>query len=235
MRTLLLFDIDGTLLLSARAGAKAMQEAGKRVAGPHFDLSGVEFAGCLDPRIWADGARLAGVADPDALHDAFREAYAAALTRRFASNPTAHTLPGVDALIGRLRIDDRFDLGLVTGNYPETGRLKLSTAGLDPNDFPHAAWGTDGERRRALPPVAIARFRKATDAAIDPGRVVVIGDTVHDVDCARYNGCRAVAVASGPSYSLDALRAAGPDLLLRGLADPAPLLDFLTEGISGRA
>lgn len=216
---LVLFDVDGTLLLTDRAGTKAMQEAGKQVVGEHWDLSRVEFAGRLDPLIWADGARHAGIEPDEDLHRRFREAYAASLARRLADGHPAHTLPGVDALVARLAERQDVTLGLLTGNYPETGRLKLEAAGLDPGLFPVTAWGTDGPDRRALPPAAMAHYRDLTGTAIAPWATVIVGDTVHDVDCAHANECLAVAVATGPSYSMDDLRRHGPELLLADLTD----------------
>lgn len=227
--TLVLFDVDGTLLLSGGAGARAMQEAGKRVVGPHFTLETVAFAGRLDPLIWGDGARRAGVAGDDGLHVRFRAAYREALERRLETERCAHLLPGVAALLGRLRREPGVSLGLVTGNYPETGRLKLEAAGLDPATFAFPVWGVDGPTRRDLPRVARERYAAVRGTEIPPERVVVVGDTVHDVDCAHANGCRALAVASGPAYTLDDLRATDPDLLVEDLRDTEALVAWIVS------
>lgn len=228
MDQLVLFDIDGTLLLSHGAGIVAMEKTGRRVVGRDFELSKLEFAGRLDPQIWADAARTVGV-DPaadDDMHDRFRAEYGSILKRVLRDRP-AYALPGVKELIGRLRVRDDTVLGLVTGNYPETGRAKIASTGIDPDAFPVAAWGTDGAIRRELPPVAMAAYEARVGRAIDPGRVVVIGDTVHDVDCAKHNGCLAVAVATGPAFDLETLRGAGPDLLLEDLTDAEGFLTWL--------
>jgi len=204
-----------------------MQEAGKRVVGEHFTLAEVEFAGRLDPLIWADGARLAGVETDGALHDRFRAAYAEVLQRRLDETRAAHTLPGVDALLSRLRQEPDVTLGLLTGNYPETGAIKLRGAGLDPGDFAVRAWGSDAATRRDLIPVARTRYAERTDAEIPPERIVVIGDTVHDIDCAHHHGCVAVAVGTGPTADPDALRAHEPELFLADLSDADRFLAFL--------
>ncbi|MFV1958941.1 MAG: HAD family hydrolase, partial [Planctomycetota bacterium] len=158
MSLLVLFDIDGTLLLSSRQGARAMQEAGQEVVGEDFTLAGVEFAGRLDPLILADGLRALGLDGVDSIESAFREAYARILARRLAEPGTAYALAGVPALLARLRSRPGTTLGLLTGNYPETGTLKLQAAGLDPTTFEIPVWGTDGATRRDLPPVALRRF-----------------------------------------------------------------------------
>lgn len=230
---LVLFDIDGTLLLTDRAGSKAMHEAGRRVVGPHFTLEHVEFAGRLDPLIWADGAAAAGILDDGEIHERFRATYAEALARRLRESPSAHTLAGVDALIDRLRRWDQATLGLLTGNYPETGRIKLEAAGLDPAHFPVTAWGTEGASRRDLPRVAMTRYAEHAGRAIHPRHVVVIGDTIHDVDCAHHNGCLAIGVASGPAFDLEDLRAHAPDLLLEDLTDADRILTWMDAQLRG--
>jgi phosphoglycolate phosphatase-like HAD superfamily hydrolase len=230
MDQLVLFDIDGTLLLSHGAGIVAMEKTGRRVVGRDFELSTIEFAGRLDPQIWADAARSVGV-DPDAdgeLHARFREEYGRTLKRVLRGRP-AYALPGVKELVGRLRVRENTTIGLVTGNYPETGQAKIASTGIDPDAFAVAAWGTDGAIRRELPPVAMAAYAKRTGHAIEPGQVVVIGDTVHDVDCAHHNGCLAIAVATGPAFDLEALREAGPDLLLEDLTDTEGILTWLND------
>ena len=229
MDQLVLFDIDGTLLLSQGAGIVAMQETGTRVIGTGFTMDAIEFAGRLDPHIWADAARIAGV-DPDVdgeLHARFRADYARTLERVLREQRPAYALAGAKDLVERLRARDDTTLGLVTGNYPETGRAKIASSGLDPDCFAVSAWGSDGATRRDLPPVAMAAYEEQTGHAIEPRRVVVIGDTVHDVDCAHHNGCLAIAVATGPAYDLAALQAVGPDLLLEDLTDAERILTWL--------
>lgn len=224
---LILFDVDGTLLLSSRQGAKAMQEAGRRVVGEHFTLEGVEFAGRLDPLIWADGMRRSGEVCEARVHDAFRTAYGESLARRLEPAGVAYALPGVPALLEALARRPQTTLGLLTGNYPETGAHKLRAAGLDPERFAIPVWGTDGPDRRSLLPVGLARYEAMHGHALGPERVVVIGDTPHDIDCAHAHGCVALAVATGPSYTREDLATHDPDLLLDDLRDTAGIMAWL--------
>ncbi len=230
---LILFDIDGTLLLSKGAGRYAMEEAGREVVGPHFSFEGVEFAGRLDPLIFQDGLLGSGERDFARRHDAFRRAYRERLQARLAVPGVAAPLPGVMELLARLRDRPGTTLGLVTGNYPETGVLKLRAAGIDPAWFPVPAWGVDGPTRRHLPGVAMRRATALTGRPADPRRTIVVGDTVHDVDAARSSGCRALAVGTGPSYGVEALRPHAPDLLLEDLSDTAAVLAFLDQVADG--
>jgi phosphoglycolate phosphatase-like HAD superfamily hydrolase len=230
---LVLFDIDGTLLLTRRAGARAMQEAGRALFGDAFDLARVELAGRLDPLIWADAMRLAGFEPHAEAHARFRARYAQGLARRLSEPGTAYALPGVPALLDALAGTPGVTLGLLTGNYPETGRMKLEAAGLDPARFPVQAWGADGASRRDLPGVALARHAAHRGGALHPRGVVVVGDTPHDVDCARAHGLLAVAVASGPAYAREDLAAHAPDLLLDDLTDVGGFLAWLERHGAG--
>jgi phosphoglycolate phosphatase-like HAD superfamily hydrolase len=225
---LILFDIDGTLLSSQRAGTRAMAQAARVLFGEDFSFDNVEIAGRLDPLIWADAARANGINDPEARHDDFRQAYVRVLNRHFKERPTARALPGVVALIDALRQRPGVTLGLLTGNYPESGTLKITAAGLALEHFAVAAWGHDGPSRRDLPPVAMARLARTHGRTVEPDEVVIIGDTRHDIDCAAANGCRSIGVATG-TETLQALQEAGADLAVESLADTAMIVEWIFE------
>lgn len=215
---LILFDIDGTLLRTERCGVASMTQAGQELFGAHFGFEGIEVAGRLDCLIWRDLCRRNEIEDCPANHDRFRSRYGQILAERLTRDPLARALPGVAPLLAALRRREDVVLGLLTGNYPETGRMKVSAAGLDPDQFLVGAWGIDGDSRRALPPVAMRRHRELVGRDIHPERVVIIGDTPHDVDCARHNGCRVIGVATG-SFASDQLREAGADVAVETLED----------------
>jgi phosphoglycolate phosphatase len=223
---LILFDIDGTLLLTQHVGAQCMHDASRELYGEAFTFDGVEIAGRIDPQIWRDVARANGIDDPDAHHARFRAVYAEHLARRLERHNTATVLPGVVELIEALGSIDGVTRGLLTGNYPETGRLKIEAAGLDPSVFEVAVWGCDGQSRRDLPGVALDRHEAATGTRLNPGQVVIIGDTPHDVDCARAHGCVVLAVATGPTPR-DMLSASEPDLLADDLSQTQEIVSWI--------
>ena len=224
---LVLFDIDGTLLLSNRIGYRAMLRAAAQIAGRPVSLDGVDFSGRLDPEIWAGIAGLNGIADAAGREAEFRAAYTSTLTSMLQQEAPPYALPGVPGLIGRLRSQEGVTLGLCTGNYPQTGRLKIRAAGLDPEDFPVGAWASDGLTRRDLPRVAMRRYEESTGSPITPRRVIVVGDTPLDIDCAHANGCVALAVATGPAFSLEALQAYKADLAVSDLSDTDLLIRWI--------
>jgi phosphoglycolate phosphatase-like HAD superfamily hydrolase len=229
---LILFDVDGTLLRSKNAGLHAMQDAARKIVGEHATFEGIDTAGRLDQLIWGDLARRNGLADPDAHHDRFRALYAEFFEARLRDNPTAFALPGVQDLLEALDDVDDLVLGLLTGNYPETGRMKIEHAGIAPELFTVHAWGIDGGHRRDLPPIAIRRYEDRHGRGVESERVVIIGDTPHDVDCAHHNGCRCLAVATG-RFTIDELEACGPELALPDLADTRRVRDWLVSMASG--
>lgn len=219
---LLLFDLDGTLLLTSGAGARAMDRAGKRVWGQEFDLSSVNFGGSLDPVIVREAIGLARLEFDHAKHLEFRELYCAELRRELARpNVEAYCLPGVLPLLEHLRAARSATLGLLTGNYEETGCQKLMRVGIDPAWFSPRVWGDAAPTRPDLVRVAMQRQEHAT-----PENVIVIGDTARDVHCAKVNGCSVLGVATGPA-SREELLEAGADRVVDDLSDPTPLLDMI--------
>ncbi|HVZ94048.1 MAG TPA: HAD family hydrolase [Phycisphaerales bacterium] len=209
---LILFDIDATLITTARCGIEAMGRAGRALFGESFDEGRVAYAGRLDPVIMRELLDVHGVAPTAETLDTFRREYRTHLNELFSQGWYASACPGVHALIDRLEREPTVTLGLLTGNYPETGSIKLRACGIEPDRFAIRVWADDARgsppARTDLPPVGIARFRERHSR--DPRSVVIIGDTPHDVACARAHRCRSLAVATG-QFKLDELRAAGAD------------------------
>lgn len=229
---LILFDVDATLITTSRTGILAMGEAGRSLFGDSFREDGVEYAGRLDPLIIADLLAAHGREADDRSMEAFRAAYRTALERHLLRPGVGRVLPGVPELLDRLAASRDVTLGLLTGNYPDTGAMKLRACGLDPDRFPVRVWGSDAASkppaREHLPPVGIERYRALHGVDIDPGRVTIIGDTPHDVRCARVNGCRSLGVATG-QFGVDALRDAGADHVVEDLSPTEEVASWLTS------
>jgi phosphoglycolate phosphatase len=219
---LLLFDLDGTLLLTSGAGARAMERAGKAVWGEAFSISSVNFGGSLDPVIVQEAIGLARLEFDHAKHLEFRATYCAELRRELARPDTeAYCLPGILPLLEHLLASRIATVGLLTGNYEETGCQKLTRVGIDPAWFSPRIWGDAAPTRPDL--VRVAMQREAHDT---PESVIVIGDTARDVHCAKVNGCRVLGVATGPA-SREELLDAGADHAVDDLTDKTPLLEMI--------
>jgi phosphoglycolate phosphatase len=230
--TLVLFDIDGTLVLTGGAGRRALERAFADVAGRAASLDGIPFAGRTDRRIVADmlerigaGARLGDAVWLERL----RETYCRFLEEELgaADRPGRLVLPGVRELLDALAAREDATVALLTGNFEDGARIKLSHFGL----WRYFAWGAFGdavEDRNALLPIALDLAR-ARGLAFPPDRIFIVGDTPLDVACARAGGVRAVAVATG-GFDAALLAAAGADVVFEDLGDTAAVLEWIWAG-----
>jgi phosphoglycolate phosphatase-like HAD superfamily hydrolase len=162
------------------------------------------------------------------MHRKLRSVYVSRLEQRLASGG-ARSLPGVMPLLAELERTSA-TLGLLTGNFEETGSMKLRAAGIDPGRFAVRVWGDESPhvppRRAHLVPLGMERGGRMRGTAIEGESVVVIGDTPHDVECARANGCRCLGVATG-HYSVDKLAEAGASVVMEDLSDTRRVLSWL--------
>ncbi len=232
VRPLILFDIDATLLKTDGAGMGAMADAGRELFGVEFTAEGIDFAGRLDPLIFRELFALNRIDRTPAGERHFRTVYFSHLRRRLTQSTTARALPGAAVLVDALRVAQSHELGILTGNFQETGSLKLQACGLNPSWFPISAWGDesphDPPARDHLPPVAMSRYHTHVGVHVHPANVTIIGDTPHDVRCALVNGCRCIAVATG-KFTEEQLAEAGATAVVANLSDTAHLLELLTS------
>lgn len=232
---LILFDVDATLISTSGVGMRAMEDAGRELLTPSFSSEGITFAGNLDPLIIADIFSKCGHSPTPERTRLFRACYRAHLERRLAQpGVIARALPGVSALLDTLLEIPGAAIGLLTGNFAETGRMKLSACGLDADRFHLHVWGDDSTsdppRRDDLPGVALAKYRERFDRGIEPSRVVVVGDTPHDISCARAHGCRSLAVATG-HFTAGQLLSCGATRVVKDLSETADIVAWMSGGI----
>lgn len=230
---LVLFDIDATLLKTNRAGVYAMHEAGKSLFHADFKLDGVEFGGSLDPLIMRELIKRNGhEPTPDALQR-YRDAYAKNLRERLAHPGAGYALPGVFPILDRLEKTAGVTLGLLTGNFSDTGKAKMKTCGIDPERFRVQVFAEDSPHdppaRHHLPVVAMERYAEKIGRPIRGRDIVIIGDTPNDVHCALANDCWVIGVATG-TFSHDVLDRRGAHLVVPTLEDT----DLLVRWIVGR-
>jgi len=223
---LLLFDIDGTLLLKAfHAHREALDAALATVYGlPSPRSPAIQAAGRTDLEI-ARAILLANDVSAERIDDRLDDFCARAAeeyARRCPADLSSHVAPGMAALVTSLAARHSVRLALVTGNLEPIAHLKLARAGLG-GHFARGqgAFGSDDEDRAALP--EIARRRAGTDdAPYARERTLVIGDTPRDIACAHADGVRCIAVATGP-YGVEDLATA--DVVARDGIELADLLE----------
>ncbi len=144
-----------------------------------------------------------------------------------ATVSACRSCPGCRTWCGRSPSRDDVVVGLLTGNVREGARIKLASTGLWPL-FRVGAYGSDHADRRSLPAIACERANALLGHAFPFERVVIIGDTPLDVDCARACGARAVAVATG-FYPYDELADCRPDLIFKDMGDVGRVIHQLTS------
>ena len=208
---ILLFDIDGTLILTKGAGTRAMNRAFQRLfslSPPPNALDGLDIGGRSDTWIVETAMRRHGIARTQANLRAFKEAYAEGLPAMLQET-NGHVLSGIEPLLEALS-PQPLTVGLGTGNFRQTGMTKLNHFGIG-HYFVDGGFGEDSAERADILAAGVARLRPL---ASDTADVVVMGDTVHDITAGHAIGAKVVAVATG-SNSYEELTAARADVTLR--------------------
>lgn len=222
-KTLLLFDIDGTLLSSGGCGVKALRLAVGEVFSTEDDLKDIEIAGRTDTGIARQILRKYGRPLTD---DGIAEILGCYLRHlpRLLSEIEGALLPGVGGLLPVLKAREDVVLALLTGNLARGAECKLGRYGVW-HYFEFGAYADDHHDRDRLGPVAMARARDCGHE-VTVSRTFIIGDTPHDISCARAIGAKVVAVATG-GFTPGQLAQHSPDVLLEDLGDlPATLRAF---------
>jgi len=228
---LVLFDIDGTILLTAGAGRRAITTALREEVGVVDAFQQVRFDGKTDPQIVGELLAAAGHAAP---HEAERvealcRRYVALLEAELAHPESSTTvMPGVHDLLDALEARREVVLGLLTGNVAEGAALKLRAAGLAPARFAVGAYGSDAAHRPDLPAIAARRAESHFGRVPSGHEVVIIGDTPADVACGAPIGARAIAVATG-AYTEADLAACGAHAVFADLSDTRRVLAAILD------
>jgi phosphoglycolate phosphatase-like HAD superfamily hydrolase len=216
---LYLFDIDGTLLLSGGAGARALD----RVFAERYQvgraMDGVQPGGKTDSAILDEVfvKRLGRSAAPGE-KDAVLAAYVPYLREEVASSSQFRLMPAVLEAIEFLAAQPAVALGLATGNIRLAAQVKLERAALWTR-FSFGGFGCDSPDREEIVARAIDRGLAHARRALSRAEIVVVGDTPRDIAAARANGVIAVAVATGPSSDRATLARHRPDALLDTLSE----------------
>jgi phosphoglycolate phosphatase len=220
-RICVLFDIDGTLIVTGGAGTASWRMAFDELYGIPADIGEFTDAGMTDPEVGRKTFEAVMHRAPE------RKEFTRLLERRLfylqqtVRDSTGYrVLPGVQELLPRL-IEDGYLLGLVTGNLEASAHIKLHRAGLN-RFFSFGGYGSDSTDRGELTRIALRRAAFVYGEPVTPGQAITVGDTPHDVARAHAAGIACVGVGSH-NFTVEQLRDAGADYTIASLAEPLPL------------
>jgi phosphoglycolate phosphatase len=219
--TLYLFDIDGTILLTGGAGRRSFERAFAEVTGRPDALRAVSFGGMTDKGIARAGLEAAGIDVSDERVEQLFEAYLAALADELLSTPKYTIMPGVHDVLAKLARLTNVAIGLGTGNLKRGAEAKLRHGKLW-EQFSFGGFGCDHEHRGELLRAGAVRGAQQLGVPLADCRIVVIGDTVRDVDAAHEIGAECIGVETG-GVEASVLRARGAHAVYRDLTDPGAL------------
>lgn len=217
MYEVILWDIDGTLLMGGGVGRIATREALEAVFGTSDGLETHHFGGKTDWQTLLELMPPQGFSTEEIARRL--PTYSAAIAQAMQRHIDAYdvrALPAALEITAQLHAHPRILQGIVTGNVQPNVPIKLRAAGFDPQWFPFGAYGDEHANRNALPPLAVQRAAQLNGGSISSERVLVVGDTLKDIEAARANGMAVCAVRTG-FESDEVLRAAQPEYLLDDL------------------
>lgn len=229
---LVLFDIDGTILW----GGTLWKESFLGALNHHFpDLAfpAIPFCGKTDVQICRELMAHAGFEERQ-INENMRRVVDHYVDRALEAVRTrAHevkVLPGVREILDALKGHPDIVLGLLTGNVRKGAYAKLSSVGLH-EYFKVGVYGDDHWDRYKLPPLAVTRVEDELGLTFEGKQIVIIGDTIHDVNCGKSIGVRSIAVGTGRNIPTDELLAQNPDYYFKDLSDTTDVLQAILEEI----
>ena len=218
MNVLVLWDIDGTLMKSGGTGMRALQKAFHQEFIKNGSLAGIDFSGRTDRWIMRRIFEKFTLEPSEKNFTKLKEAYLKLLPSELKVGPV-QVLPGAREILEQAPEHPNVAHGLLTGNLLEGARHKLSHAGLWQH-FPFGGFADDAELRNEIGPHALRRGREHHGVEFQPERVWVVGDTPHDIECAKVIGANSLAVATGRDSRAE-LAPYHPTALLADLSDVA--------------
>jgi phosphoglycolate phosphatase-like HAD superfamily hydrolase len=220
-RIAILFDIDGTLLVTGGAGAASWRLAFDELYGIPADIGKFTDAGMTDPDVGRKTFEAVLNRKPE------RKEFTRLLERRLhylhttvAESKHYRVLPGVEELLPKL-IEGGYLLGLVTGNVEAAAHIKLHRARLN-RFFSFGGYGSDSTDRGELTKIALKRASLVYGEPVPAAQAIAVGDTPHDVEGAHAAGIACIGVGSD-KFTVDQLRKAGADYAIASLVEGLPL------------
>jgi phosphoglycolate phosphatase len=216
-----LWDIDGTLLVTGGAGAVAWQRAFEEQWGVEANIEEHTRAGMTDPEIAAIVFReVIGREGSDEERAAAIAGYLSHLEAAVNESSGYTIMPGIEETLPRLAEGGVLQ-GIVTGNIEAAARIKLARGDLD-RFFSFGGYGSDASDRTEVTEKALERGETVLGSALDRATAISVGDTPRDVKAGHGAGIRVVGVATG-DYSVDEQRDAGADWAIADVSSGFPV------------
>jgi len=223
--SLILWDIDGTLVQMDRAGERSLlisiKELYGRDLGTHLP---VDLKGRTDTSIIRDLLTFLGVAHSPEEMERLKAAYLSHMPTTMPAGK-ARVLPGIKETLDAIHAHREIHQALLTGNLVEGAELKLTFLGLW-HYFEFGAFANDSHIRDELGPFALRRAKEKLGIDFPPERVWIIGDTPHDIACGKAIGAKTIAVATG-AFSVEELAKLNPTHVFADLTNPQALIDVI--------
>ncbi len=223
-KRLILFDIDETLITSDGAGRRAISRVLKDRYNIDPSTIKLSMSGKTDPQILNEIMSEAGLDSKEIQSSipSLIEEYLVHLETEIKETKHYVVHDGIPEVLAALAAMENAYLGLLTGNVERGARMKLERFQLN-HHFPLGAYGSDSASRLDLPHVAKVRADQHFKTSFEPHEIVVIGDSIFDVLCAKHYGAVSLAVNSGRT-TREELEAQNPDHLFATLADTQTVL-----------
>ena len=219
-RLAILFDVDGTLIISGGAGADSWRLAFDELYGIPADIGKFTDTGMTDPDVGRKTFEAVLHREPaPAEFSKLLERRLHYLHQTVRESKHYQVLDGVAELLPKL-LAEGYLLGLVTGNLEAAAHIKMHRGKLNPF-FSFGAYGSDSSDRAEVTRIALRRAALVFGAELGPERCVVVGDTPHDADAAHAAGIACVGVASH-NFNAEQLREGGADWVIESLKDGLP-------------
>jgi phosphoglycolate phosphatase len=230
---MVLFDIDGTLLW----GGPLWKESFLRAVSdffPEIEIPTISFNGKTDIQITREMLAESGLTPQqveDSMHHIIDRYIEYACVAAQSRAHEVQVLPGVAEILKELVDHPEVVLGLLTGNVKKGAHAKLSTVGLH-DFFKVGVFGDDHWDRYKLPALAVARVEEHFGMRFTGKQIVIIGDTVHDVNCGKSIGVRSIAVGTGRNVVIEEVLAQNPDYYFHDLSNTSDVLAAILEDLN---
>ena len=196
MVRLVLFDVDGTLVHTGRAGTQAFAQTFATGFNAPNGVEKINFAGRTDVNLVREFFGLHGIPATPENFERFFERYIFWLDQMVAHSHGGPCRGVLEFLDGLQALAQPPVLGLLTGNIRLGAEIKLRRFNLW-DVFETGAFADDSEDRNQIAVAALKRGRRVLGKDLRPDEILVIGDTPFDIRCGKFIGAKVLAVATG--------------------------------------